>query len=217
MSFIIKKSKILKSVAMLLLVAICTTSCGKLTNQSQDNSKIFTVNPDNKEAQSFNIQLGNISDEKSAEVAVDSFMTYMGTRFAEPTKASMRLMHVGMDDGMEMPTSNTEFLKSAFNMKLMAAQEFRARSNKKTGTRLQEDSGSQLMTQEEIADQINSKSRDLKTTPEEIKALQADIRKALPNLAANPDDERMAPLECAVITWVFMTGDANLLEFCYRR
>jgi len=203
-----KKGKLIRGIATFLIATVFLTSCSKITHQTEENTEVFSLNPNNENALSFNEQLGSISDEKSAKETIDSLMTYMGTRFATPSTTTMRLMQSGTgSDAVNTPTSNAEFFKSALNMELMASQEYQARNAKKKGLKVQSDAGIRLVSCEELSEQINSQISYFQVTSEEIRALQKDIRKALPNLAVDPENEGMAPLECSVITWVFMTGD----------
>ena len=173
------------------------TGCGdnkNISNQSHEltETEISTniIEEQNEWTQKFNDSLGNITDEQSAEVAVDEFINYMADRF-EPTSNELGTQSI--------VSSNRQLLKSAFEGKKLAHQELTKRLHPLSS----QSENANLISLKDFADQLNMAQKQIEVTELELITLRDGIRQLIPNITTTPENPNISELESMVISWVF--------------
>lgn len=190
----------LQGISLFLAITMCITSCGpakKLGNTTilpEQSAKTMTL-------EELDQKLSQVSDQQSAEEAVDAFLGYVATRFEESKQSDTTELQSAL--------SNKEFIKNKANFSQLAEAELKTR---KKPTALQSDNVSapqsdQVVTLENALAQINKQYPTLGTKLDDLQAVQAGLRATMPHLAIDPESTDMSPLEANMLTWVYLTGD----------
>ena len=190
----------LQGISLFLAITMSITSCGPAKNLGdativpEPSAKTMTL-------EELDQKLSQVSDQNSAEEAIDAFLGYVATRFEEPTK--------GNSSELQSSLSNKEFIKNRANFAQMAEAELKTR--KKTASLQSEDSSAQpsdqVVTLENALAQINKQYPTLEAKADDLQAVQAGLRATMPHLAIDPESTDMSPLEANMLTWVYLTGD----------
>ena len=189
--------------AIACLIAITTVGifgCGRspmANSNTTSPGKTDTIIPESNQVQQFNNQLGEINDQKSAEKAVNSFISYADTRVKKYSNG--------------ITTQSLRSLVSDSLIKKIAQREAAIR-NSGTISTLSEGGGSTAVPIDvgTITDSINEtwKDKGVRITDDIIQQGKDAIEAVVPNL--NPEkDETMSPLNAMVIGYVMVTGDVG--------
>ena len=195
------RAHVLQSTALCLVFAMFVTGCGptkslgNATLLPEASAKTLTL-------EEFDQKLSQVSDQKSAEEAVDAFLGYVATRFEESKQ--------GDASALQSSLSNKEFIKNKARFSQLAQSELQARQK---GVSLQSveteapTKNDQVVSSESLLDQINKQYPTLGAQLGDLEAVQAGLRATMPHLAVDPESTNMSPLEANMLTWVYLTGD----------
>jgi len=180
-----------------LAMAISANGCGNLNETKGDvNENSYVMKADNPQVREFNKQLGEISDEASAEKAVGSFVGYVDSRI-DRSASGMTVKSLGALLGADV-------------IKEMARKEAMARNvggNEICSTG-DEGSVSPLLDIGTITDNINQlgSTEGIRVDDETVAKAQIAVEESIPNI--NPDKSTgMTPLEASVIGYALVSGD----------
>lgn len=191
--------------AIFTLTAFVATSCG---NAKYLGSKIVEEKApvSNFMTQGFNKKLADMNTEEKTVGVVNDLTNYMASRIKET--ATSGNSQIGAQSINANALKVKALLKGA-SAATMAQTEYRLRSKKKSiGTASIEDDPD-LVSVDQLADQINSagESAGVSVKADDIALAQQEVRKSVPNLALDENSSKMSPLEATTVAWVFATGD----------
>lgn len=179
-----------------LAAVVLVSGCGSMTEAKGDVSeRTFVLKADNPQVQKFNSQLGEISNEASAENAVNSFVGYVDSRLDRSTT------------GTTAQSLNATLTPTV--IKKMAMKEVQARKAGKSicseGDNTAPDA---LIDIGAITDSINQlgASESVRVDDDTVSKAQAAVEQSMPNI--NPDQgSGMTPLEASVVGYALVSGD----------
>ena len=195
------RARVLQSIAGCLVFAMFVTGCGptkslgNATLLPEASAKTMTL-------EEFDQKLSQVSDQQSAEEAVDAFLGYVATRFEESKQ--------GDAAALQSSLSNKEFIKNKARFSQLAQSELQTRQ--KRASLQSEESGDStqndhVVSLASVLEQINKQYPTLGAQIGDLAAVQAGLRATMPHLAVDPESTHMSPLEANMLTWVYLTGD----------
>ena len=191
-----------KGVVWVLLVAFLMSSCAESGSSMQESTSSqdvvteleFEPKP-NALTGEFDQALSQIQDQKSADKAVDMFVSYMAEKFEEPASLEVQ----SGDD-----VSTKSFLADIMNVSAIADMEWVARSQ---GLAVQSSGVPVGMRISDFAAQLNETQDSIEVSEKELVTIRDGLRRLIPHLASDPKSELVSPLEAMVISWAYFTGD----------
>jgi hypothetical protein len=175
------------------MMAFSANGCGKLNETKGDvNENSYVMKADNPQVREFNKQLGEISNEATAERAVNSFVSYVDSRL--------------MKSGTSVQSLNS-LLKPEV-VKEMARKEAAARGAGGMSIASEDEPPAQLLDIGTITDNINSLGRSdgVRVDDDTVTTVKAVAEESIPNM--NPEKKNgMTPLEACVIGYALVSGD----------
>ena len=179
-----------------LTMAISANGCGNMNETKGDVSEnSYVMKADNPQVQEFNKQLGEISNEASAERAVNSFVGYVDSRLDK--------------SGSGMSTQSLGALLGPAVMKEMARKEAQARNVDGAGIYSEEEgSTTPLIDIGTITDNVNQlgSTEGVRVDDETVSKVQVAVEQSVPCI--NPESRSgMTPLEASVIGYTLVSGD----------
>lgn len=180
-----------------LALVIMAGGCGSMTETKGDVSEgTYVMKADNPKVREFNRTLGAISDETSAENAVNSFVGYVDSRL-DKSASGNTVQSLGA-------------LLCPAVIKEMARREVAVRNAESIG--VNSISGSENVTPPidigTITDNINElgTSEGVRVDDETVSKVQVAVEESVPNM--NPENKPgMTPLEASVVAYSLVSGD----------
>jgi len=182
-------------ILILILSAVCLCGCGKWMETKGDVSeRNFPVKADNPAVKEFNKQLGEISDEVSAEKAVNSFVNYVDSRLVK--------------DGSGSSIQSFGSLVRPETIKEMAKREAITRNVAGTTIMSEGEMNPPLIDIGTITDSVNElgSSEGIRVDDETVTAAKVAVEGSIPNLNKT-ESSNMTPLEAAVVGYALVSGD----------
>lgn len=179
-----------------LVMAISTSGCGSMNETRGDVSeRSYALKVDNPQVQEFNKQLGEISNEASAERAVNSFFNYVDSRL-DKSSAGMSVQSliavIGPDKLQKM--ANKEAIARKVAMGVESAENGETMNP--------------LIDVGTVTDNINTlgSTEGVRVNDEIVSTAQIAVEQSMPNI--NPDNKPgMTPLEASVVAYAITSGD----------
>lgn len=207
-----KNKTLLVNFTFLILapVFLILSGCGKVASQLQDQSVVVNSNQgtNNQFTSKMNDKLGKIKDEKTAQDAINGFVEYAVSRAQTPSDKVIGSNSDGMTTQSVAQTAGISVasLKQLFSNAALVKAELKARKIS-TGLSTQStDTTKTDVSPEEMA-QIFQSSGDTDVSPEMVANARDAVRKAMPNVTADPNDPSMSPLESTIVAYTLKTGD----------
>jgi len=180
-----------------LAITFSASGCGSMTETRGDvTEKTYSMKADNPQVREFNKQLGEISNETTAERAVNSFVGYVDSRLDK--------------SGPGMSTQSLGALLGPDVMKEMARKEAQARNVDGAGICSEGEEGfaTPLIDIGTITDNVNQlgSTEGVRVDDETVSQVQVAVEQSVPCI--NPDGRSgMTPLEASVIGYALVSGD----------
>jgi hypothetical protein len=180
-----------------LAIVFSACGCGNMNEAKGDvNENSYVMKADNPQVREFNKQLGEISNEASAERAVNSFVGYVDSRLYK--------------SGSGMSTQSLGALLGPAVMKEMARKEAQARNIDGAGICSEGDEGytTPLIDIGTITDNVNQlgSTEGVRVDDETVSKVQVAVEQSVPCI--NPDGRSgITPLEASVIGYALVSGD----------
>ena len=178
-----------------LVMAFSASGCGNMNETKGDVSEnSYVMKADNPQVQEFNKQLGEISNEATAERAVNSFVSYVDSRL-DKSGSGMSIQSLGALLGPDA-------------VKKMVKQE--ALTRNVGGYEICSEGGSitPLLDVGIVTDNINTLGsiEGVSIDDETVATAKTAVEESIPNINPGKNDG-MTPLEASVIAYAIVSGD----------
>jgi hypothetical protein len=177
------------------MMAISANGCGNLNETKGDvNENSYVMKADNPQVQEFNKQLGEISNEATAERAVNSFVSYVDSRLDRSAS------------GMSVQSLNALLGPDA--VKKMVKQEALTRNVGEYGICSEGEGITPLLDVGIVTDNINTlaSTEGVRVDDETVTTAKTAVEESIPNINPGKKDG-MTPLEASVIAYAIVSGD----------
>jgi hypothetical protein len=186
--------KVIKYVAFMSIVAvIALNGCGRdFSSTSNSNFELIDYHPKNEKLAKFNQDLGNITDESTAEKTIVEFADYVNSRAQ---------INCNYKSNKSISTMSSKIISK------LAEIESKKRIAKSKGLSVKE-AGPEI-TPKKVAESMNAlinQGTQEAVNEQGVSIIQTEIRKELPNLAID-NSNQMTPLEAMVIGYVMYSND----------
>jgi len=180
-----------------LIMAFLANGCGSMTETRGDvTERAYSMKADNPQVREFNKQLGEISNEATAERAVNSFVGYVDSRLDK--------------SGSGMSTQSLGALLGPAVMKEMARKEAQARNVDGAGICSEGEEGftEPLIDVGTITDNLNQlgSTEGIRINDDIVSTVQVAVEQSIPNINAE-SKPGMTPLEASVVAYTLVSGD----------
>jgi hypothetical protein len=180
------------SISSVFVILMMVAGCGsqKISETQSAGVRMFTEVPKDERLIEFNQALGQISDEASAQAALQMFVDYVDSRVAKESAISAR----GESNCILSAEQVTQIAKKGVEIQKIAARG--------------EDLLPVGLTLENVAQAMNSVTTEgqAPVSLDLAGEVQQQVREVLPNLA-NGSGSCVNPMEALVIAYVLHTGD----------
>jgi len=178
-----------------LAMAFAASGCGNMNEtKGEVNENSYVMKADNPQVQEFNKQLGEISNEATAERAVNSFVSYVDSRL-DKSGSGMSIQSLGALLG---PDAVKKMVKQEALTRNVGGYEIRSEGGSVTP----------LLDVGIVTDNINTlgSTEGIRVDDETVAKAQIAVEESIPNI--NPDKSTgMTPLEASVIAYALVSGD----------
>ena len=198
------------TVLIIAPIFIILSGCGKVASQLQDQPVVVNSNQvtNNQFTSKMNDKLGKIKDEKTAQDAINGFVEYAVSRAQTPSDKVIGSNSDGIATQSVAHTAGISVasLKQLFSNSALVKAELKARKIS-TGLSIQSTDATKTDVSPEEMAQIFQSSGDTDVSPEMVANARDAVRRAMPNVTADPNDPSMTPLESTIVAYTLKTGD----------